>query len=186
MTNIRDEVRAHVLTALLPPDTTLPSGADEIEITAFSERTGMYVPNELWEWLSSFNGPLVGPQGILGIRPDEPFLDIESWLAQTPWWIEKGWIPIAGDGCGNFFVMDSKNQVGGTHPVYFIDCGVSRHIPDYIVASGLWPFLRFLLIHDRIADEEERYWPHDRNRVLSEDPQLREYQGSVPFLWDLE
>jgi cell wall assembly regulator SMI1 len=166
--------------------TPLPAGASEADINAFELRTGLSVPPEMRDWLSMFNGPFVGRAGIFGIRPTDGRLDIETELERVPQWVEKGWIPLAEDGCGDYYVLDTRSTVNGTRPVYFLDHEISRTEPDYIVASGLWPFLRFFLIDDEIDDVDEKYWPFDRERVLAEDPTLARYEGDVSFPWDEE
>jgi hypothetical protein len=48
----------------------------------------------------------------------------------------------------------------------------------YVVASSLWPFLRFLLRAEMLEpDEYLSYWPYNRERVLAEGPELEEIAG---------
>ena len=71
---------------------------------------------------------------------------------QTNWhapWRDRGWLPVAGDGCGNQYVLVS-------------------HGIAYVVASDLWTFLRFLLLRET----GDGRWPFDRRAVIAADPEL--------------
>ena len=157
----------------------LPCGANQEQIDAFGKRMNMEVPRELREWLSVCNAPLIA-QGIYGIPPTRKPLCIEYNL--KPEYVALGWLPIAGDGCGDDYVLDTTCTVGSTHPIYFVDHECGYDTAQYVVASGLWAFLRFLLQEE--LDEE--YWPFDKEQVLARDPALREYQGKVPLAWEAE
>jgi cell wall assembly regulator SMI1 len=159
---------------------TLPEGASEHEIAGLSARLNITIPSELKEWLHSYNGPNIGYGGTFGILPSDPFLDIESHYNYSATWKQKGWIPIAGDGCGDFYVLDTSYKLGSMHPVYFLDQQDFEH-PDYVVASGLWSFLRFLLQKEMGHD----FWPFEKEEVLEQDPALAEYRGEAPFAWDV-
>lgn len=118
---------------------------------------------------------------------------MESEYEHYPEWKDKGWIAIAGDGCGDTYVLDTQNTAGATHPIYFIDHETYEGEADYVVASGLWPFLRFLLLNDLRGQDafhdggkHESYWPFNAERVLAEDPALRQYKGTVPLAWDAD
>ncbi len=108
-----------------------------------------------------------------------------------PEWKEKGWIKVADDGCGDPYVLDTAITVGDTHPVYFIDHETYEGEADYVVASGLWIFLRFLLSDDlesqidfKQSIPHESLWPFDKRFVLAEDPALTHYTGTIPLAWD--
>lgn len=159
----------------------LPEGTNEKEIAALGVRLNISIPPELYEWLRLCNGPNVGYGGIFGIVPSNPFFDIETHYNYTPTWKKWGWIPIAGDGCGDFYVLDAHSRIGSTHPVYFLD-QQDFDQPDYVVASGLWQFLRFVLQKELGSDD----WPFDKEKVLKQDPLLMEYKGGAPFAWEDE
>lgn len=176
---IKEEVAQLVHQVPHAPERPIPKGATEEEIVAFSSRTNLQVPDELHEWLSLSNGPRIGPGGLFGILPTEEQMRIESLYELFPAWREKGWIPVAGDGCGNYFVLDSRVSVRSSHPIYFVDHEDNYVIAQYVVASGLWQFLRFLLRTEFAIS----YWPFDKEKVLENDPALQEYKGDVPFPW---
>ncbi len=128
------------------------------------------VPCELREWLEFTNGPRIGPGGVFGIRPYDEWYDIEYYYtpALYPEWLTKGWIPIASDGCGDYYVIATHPDWGPGSPVLFLDKAKELLAPEYLVASDLWHFLRFYLAKEL----GERGWPFTRDMVLSVDPGL--------------
>lgn len=109
--------------------------------------------------------------------PDDEYLDIASHYRLHPHWLERGWIPIAGDGCGSYYVLDLTARTRSGHPVLFLDwedssvlgCGT----PSYVVASGLWPFLLYLLL----GEKKEAYNIWNEAEALREDPGLADVEG---------
>ncbi|RYG57892.1 SMI1/KNR4 family protein [bacterium] len=164
------------LLPLLPsaPGDRLPAGASPQQIAEFQQRVGVILPESLTEWLSVCNGPMVGPGGIFGVRPDLPFLDIENRWASLPAWCHRRHIPVASDGCGSNYLLGLAS-VDGLHPVFFLDHedeGVTEE-PSFVVASNLWHFLRFLLSKEL----GEKGWPFNEEMVLGADPQLAKLEA---------
>lgn len=151
-----------------PPDESLPGGLSNDTLSGFEHRTGIPLPNDLREWLRTTNGPCIGPGGIYGIHPTRTFLDIEGYYKIFPGWQSKKWIPIAGDGCGNYYVLATQHEYGIGFPVFFIDTSISSDIPTYVVASDLWRFLAFLLKREL----GESGWPFDQRVVRNADPEI--------------
>lgn len=162
-----------------PPEDSIPSGVTDEEIAQFEERTGIVVPAVLRSWLSVTNGPCVGPGGFYGIHPLRSHLDIEEYLTRYPNWNKRQWIPVAGDGCGNHYIMPTQNEFGLGYPVLFIDVGRAVDSPSYVVASDLEHFIVGIL-RKEIGSTG---WPFSRDNTLTFDPQLSEYHG-VPFPWE--
>ena len=190
MTPIQQEVMqlVHQVYELWPYNKKpLPNRASDVEIDAFSARTGVPVPNELRDWLRLCNGPIVGPGGTYSLKK------MEQMYQWHPEWKEKGWIKVADDGCGDPYVLDTSTKIGDTHPVYFIDHETYEGEADYVVASSLWTFLRFLLRADLESQEAvqhglhyESLWPFNKHFVLMDDPALAQYKGSVPLAWEVD
>jgi hypothetical protein len=197
--SVQEQVKRLITEELQRKGERLPPGASDEDIAAFEVRTGLQVPQELRELLRWSNGPPVGPSGIYRLDPRDCHGGIELHYEFHPGWRKRGWIPIAGDGCGDNYLLDTSVVVGhdprqltlptltplaaGTHPVYFKDHETdSEALPEYVVASGLWTFLHFWLLRDRRGHT----WPFDRKCVLAEDPALTAYQGDVPLPWDLD
>ncbi len=164
-----DKVRIKELLEKAPKfrDNPLPEGATEAEIHAFEQRVQTRVPDDLREFLKITNGAWVDP-GVFGLRPFDPFLDIESTLAFFPSWLQKGWIPIGADGCGNLYVVATKQEFGPGDPVFFSDHEYNRDFARYIVASDVGHFLEFFLE----AELGEERWPFDKEYVVQKDPNI--------------
>ena len=168
----------------------LPSGATNEDCDAFSQRTGITMPPELREWLLLYNGPCIGPGGLYGIHPLEEAYDIEDFLGRRPTWRQNRWIPIAGDGCGDQYVVPTRGEFGDGFPVLFIDNHKDPDTPAYIVASSVGKFLEFLLrteIEDTLDEGKDLQsrWPFDEAIVRAVDPDIVRFHG-VPFPWELE
>ena len=160
-----------------------PAGAAPEDIDEFESATGLTVPAELREWLLMCNGPAVGPgDAVYGIGVARgKWFNIDANLGRhADEWIPKGWIPLCDDGCGNFYVLDTHGAVEGKYPVYFIDHEKSYEEPCYIVASGVWSFVRFVLMEEM----GRSFWPFKRDRVLKADPAIANFEGKVRFPWD--
>lgn len=172
------------LAAHLPRDPRqprLPLGIDEKEIEAFENRTGLSVPQVLRQWLKYTNSPGIGSGGVNGILTPELSRDIEAYYDIFPNWKNRGWIPIGGDGCGNYYVMATRPEDGPGMPVFFVEPIWDRDSPRYVVASELLHFLRFYFRKDL----GKRGWPCNRELVLAEDPDLS-YYSRIPKCWEID
>ena len=77
------------------PKDALPDGVSDAAMDAFSVRTGVPIPEELRAWLRLVDGPMAGPGGTCSLK------QMEEQYEWYPEWKTKGWIKIAGDGCGD-------------------------------------------------------------------------------------
>lgn len=163
---------------------TLPRGTTEAEQLEFEKRTGLFLPDEVKEWLRVCNGPLVGPGGIFGIRTpdygdyrDGHAESIDALLDFFPKWSSRQWLPVASDGCGNHYVSDAKDR--RQSPVFFVDAVSLK--PVYWVASSYLHFLEFLLLR-QLGDPR---WPFaDKQWVLSKDPDMARLRTQIPLPWE--
>lgn len=162
-----------------PPEDPIPSGVSSVEISKFEERTGITVPTTLRSWLELTNGPCVGPGGFYGINTLRPHLEIEEYLGKFPEWMKKKWLPIAGDGCGNFYIVPTQNEFGVGYPVIFIDVGQSASFPSYVIASDLEHFI-LATLRKELGSQG---WPFGQNQVLAFDPCIKEFH-SVSLPWE--
>jgi hypothetical protein len=160
----------------LPPREPVLTRATREAILQFTRRTGAKMPSALCDWLAVVNGARIGPGGVLGIRPDDPGCDIECLWKVYPEWRNFGWIPIAGDGCGNYYVVSAHIPAG---PVFFIDAVTNHLTLAYVVASGIWEFFRFLFQ----SDLGETAWPFQRDFVVGIDPKIEATMGA-PMPWN--
>lgn len=97
--------------AVRAPEDADVDGASSQELEDLERRLGP-LPAQLAAWLRICRGAAIGPGGFFGNRPDRPSLDIPAYLALFPEWADKGWLPVAGDGCGNYYVLLPSGQVG--------------------------------------------------------------------------
>lgn len=182
--------RRHILT---------PPGANEEDIAALSNQLGVVVPQDLHDWLRMCNAPRVIRGRILGVVSQQPFIDIAAYASIHPGWKEKGWIPIAVDESGDTYVAATRSTGGSGTPVLFIDHELDDDNADYVVASGVWRFLRFLLEREQQVlslgklstgndeDWDEEYdrvvfWPFVKEKVIAQDPNIQTVtDASMPW-----
>jgi hypothetical protein len=157
----------------------LSPGTDDSAIFEFTDRTGVTVPDDLAAWLKRTNGNPLGPGGLFGIATHRKALDVELRYCTFPKWRDCGWIPVAGDGCGNYYMLATQHEFGFGYPVFFVDVIADSETPAYIVASAIGPFLRFILEQEL---REDRLWPFNRGFVLDRDPEIEEF--GIPLPWD--
>ncbi len=169
---------AHIMSMIrrlpYPPGEDIPPGATETEIEALEKDLGFTVPAALKEWLSVCDGPCVGAGGIMGINPRRRMQNIRYILGLHPEWKRKCWIPVAGDGCGNDYVILCSHRVT-PQPVVFVDNAINQNAPAYVVASNFWRFLVFYLEQD----EGKREWPFKREYVIKKDPDILAHRELV-------
>ena len=150
------------------PDRQVAGGADDDELADLERRLNRSLPGELIDWLRVCKGEAIGPGGLYGARPDVSHLDMAEELNHHNNWRTRGWLPVAGDGCGNAYVLITER--GSTGGVGFVDTMTDVDAIDYIVASDLWHFLRFLLLRET----GHQGWPFDRQAVVAADPGMAE------------
>ncbi|WP_181259297.1 SMI1/KNR4 family protein [Pseudoduganella armeniaca] len=165
--------------ATLPPDATLPAGIPDTALQQLQAAFGRELPPQLVDWLRRSNGPCAGPGGLFGYATGTRHLDIDYYWELYPAWRERGWIPVAGDGCGNYYVLLATGAAAA--PVAFIDTAEGDDTLAYLVASDLWHFIDFYLR----SDAGEGGWPFDQDDVLASDPMLANAAGApLPWLAD--
>jgi len=167
----------------LQPDPIRLVGATEEDIARFEREFGTRVPSELREWLSTCNGAPVNPGSLYGLS-GSPGISIDWYFREYPHWVERSWWPVAGDGCGDLYVLDASIVVGtnATHPVVFLDQSDFDNAA-YVVASSLVRFLYFLLESELRGDRDDSvYWPMDRDVVTRRDPEIERTGLTLP--WD--
>lgn len=106
------------------------------------------------------------------MRADHAFIDIEARLALYPEWKAKSWIPVAGDGCGNYYLLLPDGCV------IFLDTQCDASHGRYVVGSSLAHFLVFLFEEELGATG----WPFNANYVLQRDPKIEACQ-CAPMPW---
>lgn len=175
MENHEKKIRALIAGGAFPQGSLEGGVADQGVFFKFEQSHHVCLPVAYKNWLTLANGALVGEEGLFGIGTRNPFLDIEEVLKVYPVWERKKWIPVAGDGCGNYYLLEA---VAENSPVFFIDTAENPTEFTYVVASDLWHFIWFYL---QEALGEER-WPADPEYVLAEDPRIQTC-SNIPPIW---
>jgi cell wall assembly regulator SMI1 len=165
---------------------TVPSTpATKDALDRAERRLGFALPQDLRRWLRICNGSVIGPGGVYGIETSLRELDIEYILGLRPAWQSRGWLPVAGDGSGDYWILDCAAE--GDWPrggVFFVDQSDMERL-EYVVAANLCSFLTFLLESDleklrgARAVEATSRWPFDQRFVLARDPMLAAFPESL-------
>jgi len=161
--------------------------ATDEDLQRFEQIHGIRLPKELKSWFRRCDGANVNPGGLESLFPKNQPISLDWHFRQYPAWKERGWFPVASDGCGDLYVMTARTIIPstGTHPVCFLDQSDFTK-PRYAVASGVWKFLYLLLQTEVLRDEErEDYWPFSKEFVLAADPALAECKD-VPLPWGMD
>lgn len=158
-----------------PPGESIPPGLDEAEIQGVESRIGFKLPSSFRRWLMTTNGPCVGPGGIVGINTARELQNLESIYELYPNWKSNQWVPVAGDGTGNYYVLAQPEY--DVEPVVFVDVTENADQPAFIVASSLWHFLNFLFRKDLGKSR----WPFDKTEVLDCDAKILETEFVLPW-----
>ncbi len=95
--------------------------------------------------------------------------------------VEPGGWKIAGDGCGNSYVLAAKGGFDLLEPIFFQQALFHRseHKATFIAASNMLAFVAGLLLREM----EVFHWPFDREKTLQLDPEIGIARG-IQFPWD--
>jgi cell wall assembly regulator SMI1 len=175
-----------------PSDLPQPGPLPDAEIVALEGRLGIRVPDDLREWLKISNGAFAGTVPIYGVHHGDHPLGMEEVLRIFPSWRENKWIPVADDGCGNYYVMATQGEFGKGYPIFFVEAVTDETAPRYIVASDLGHFL-VLVMESELAQRdldpvetelEPSPWFNEQE-VLHDDPAVLNFHG-VPLPWNAD
>lgn len=169
---VRQEVVSLLCEVPRAPEQPFPGGADDLELVDLERRLGEPVPAVLADWLRVCKGEAIGPGGVYGAWFGRDPNDVAARREDHSSWREQGWLPVAGDGCGNTYVLSTRGPLTGS--IGFIDSSEPDDMA-YVVASDLWRFLRFLFM----AETGDRRWPFDQHSVLTADPALAALPGKL-------
>ena len=165
-----------------PPEVGIPPGVTDSDIGEFMQRTGVTLPSQFRQWLKIANGPYVDSRATFGIQTSTEYRDIEAIYHLLPVWKSKKWIPVASDGCGNYYVVPTDQEYGEGYPVVFVEVMQGSDKPAYIVASDVAHFLEFLMEDElKLAHA----WPFDEAYVLRKDPEIAKFHD-ISFPWSAE
>jgi hypothetical protein len=140
-------LRGLVARAVRAPEEEAPRGAGPAELGSLRARLGCAIPPVLRAWLSVCRGAGIGPGGVFGPRPEALPLDMAWRRDLFPEWAKLGWLPVAGDGCGNCYVLIPDGTVG------FVDTMKDPGQVDHRAGNDLLSFMIGLLTGDQAAGQ---------------------------------
>lgn len=109
-------------------------------------------------------------------------------------YLARSWLPVAADGCGDYYLVDLTGTDDGHHAVFFWDhetdwdAETGNPSKGYAVASNVWVFSLLFLRHELARHDGSHargeYWhcPFDPDRTLRHDPNLADVT-SAPLPW---
>ncbi len=175
-----------------PGDPPRPEGLSDAEVSVLEDYLHTPLPDDLRDWLKFSNGAFIGTVPAFGAYPLDAPLSMGKILEIFPTWRVKKWIPVASDGCGNYYVIPTQGEFGEGFPVVFVEAVTDKDVPRYIVASDLARFI-ILLIEDELAlmatdpaqdDPEASSW-FDKQKMLHYDPAILNFHG-VSLPWEAD
>lgn len=137
-------ITALIFGAVRAPEEVL-EGASPEQLARLEERLGRRLPEDLGALLTVCNGGAIGPGGIFGERPERTYLDLPSVLELFPEWAAHGWLPVAGDGCGDYWVVLDDGRVG------FVDTMSDSGALDRVTDPDLFSLVERILVDDQFA-----------------------------------
>jgi cell wall assembly regulator SMI1 len=156
-----DELYDLALRLPAPPGYAFPPGATEEGLDRYEREAALTLPAQVRAWLLRVDGAVIGPGGVFGTA------DFEYVYGIYPEWRQRSWLPVAGDGFGNYWIAvmaeDEREPCVG-----FIDTHVDPDSVARVDASTYLAFLAFLFA----SELGDRRWPGDREYVLGQDPAL--------------
>ena len=145
----------------------VPATANQVH--RVEQRLGRPMPLPFKKWVTTCNGSLGGEGGILGLEQPSGGVDLEEAIALYPELMDRGFFPVAMDGCGNHYVLVEDQNVPEHFPVCFIDNALEIGSLAYTVASRMDLFLEFMISRElQLLDE----WPFDREWMVQHDPDI--------------
>jgi hypothetical protein len=166
----------------------IPGSATTIDKQAVQTRFGQTQLFELELWLIMTKGPVLISTPILGFgkgqRPVKQF-HYEEALENYPEWEELKWVPIASDGCGNYYVFPLTHDYGEYRPVLKILVSESTTEPAYVAASNLLLFLK-RLIEAELGGDDDPFSVKNVRKYDSDALLIFQCDGEIPSVRKLQ
>lgn len=156
----------------------LPAGASEEAIDSFCRAHSMKLPLDLLTWLRFTNGPVIGPGRTFGVGTGAKWGDAALALARHAGWAEAGYFPLANDGCGNYFLVDTHCGCVG-----LVDPMVDGDAFAWLVGTSTLRFLEGLFAAEL---EGAVFPPPSRDAMIAHDPSIERFRRLAPMPWDQE
>jgi hypothetical protein len=158
---------------------------ESAQLSGLQTRLGFALPSDLVEWLRVCNGAETRTWAHTFLSVGDSAwhgYDIESTLNIFESWRARRWIPFAGDGFGDYFLL--VPAADRSHPVVtFWDH--ERDLEDshgYVVSSTLWHFLANVF-DPALEGDADSLWPFNADYTIGVDPDLLNLR-QFPMPWD--
>jgi len=129
---------------------------------------------ELEIWIMICRGPVLLRSPLVGFgwenSKNEPF-HYRDILDGYPEWATLKWVPIANDGCGNYYVFPLTESFQGLRPVFSVYVSEDTTKLAEVVASNLLIFVKRLIAAELYEEEED---PFTREAIIQHDPAVLE------------
>jgi len=155
--------------------------ATTVETIQWIERElGISIPPSLKEWWQHCNGFSFTYGNAYGVNTEDPGGDIRGIyrLDGLDAWRQRNWIPVADDGCGNYYLL-VRDEIADLFPVCFVEMLEDPFSLHYAASSGIHHFLWGF-----VSTSVGRDWPFNRSEALALDPDLARVQVA-PLPWTL-
>ncbi len=151
---------------------TILDGISEEVVTEKFAQENLDLPDELRIWLGLCNGiggfkkSIPVAFGVVYGTDPNPRLGLNMFFTPGDSWERNGWIPIADDGCGNYYALVPQGEEDRKqYVVAFFEASSSRDAlhdtPTYISCYDCLSFMNLLLL------EEILYVKDSQMRVFS-------------------
>jgi cell wall assembly regulator SMI1 len=162
------------------------------QISDCENRLGLSFPHELRAWLTVCNGattPFGALYGVPIAKDKEESGTIESIASiwSNAGWLQKRWIPIGTDGCGNFY-MCVRDPQASMDIIAFVDTMEDPQRLSYAVASDLYSFFAGFFLTEVALDNPllgQNLWPFDKTWAEKYDPRLFQVKAAE-LPWDTD
>jgi hypothetical protein len=148
------------------------SPVDRATLSQFEKQHSICLDGNFKEWLFVSNGSHAGRGGFYGIGYTND--SIALGYKVNPHWFLSRWVPVAGDGFGNTYLVDCSDLPTRGF-IFFIDSFTDTSKVTYYVASDFWRFMYMMLLCESDNSDEnndEDLWPFNETFVLSVDPRI--------------
>lgn len=134
----------------------------EKDIDYVASRMGVANLFEFGPVLITMLGPVITPFPVLcfdeRLGRNSPYY-FERSLDLYPEWIQLGWLPIASDGCGGYFVYPTSSERHAPRPIFLVRPDESSIDPQCFVASHVVFFLIRLFESELNGEEDDPFLP---------------------------
>lgn len=147
--------------------------ASPADISSLAAALGHPLPHQLAQWLTLCRGGYLEAHSVTNLlTPQQMLRDREDVI--NDYNKPRSWLPIADDGCGDFYCLICPPDPRAIAPVVFLD---HEDGTTYLCGSSFFKFLEITLVHEpRDAGEDSPIF--DERMFFAIDPDaanIRQY-----------